>query len=268
MRHPMEEYLSGARLYGDDFGPDEIAAWYESEREGYAGIVEARDDEYAYTYHAINSVFGFDHIVLPAGAHALGLGSAYCEEFRPVLDRLASITALEPAESFESSELDGVPIEYVPPAADGTIPFDDDHFDLVTSLGVLHHVPNVSYVLSECHRCLKPGGTMLIREPIVAMGDWRQPRSGLTRNERGIPIDLFREIVSHCGFVVKKKSLHDFGPYLRVAAKFGNSPHASRLGTRLDWLLCQLTRFNLRYQRTSLIEKLGPSSLLLVLEKR
>ena len=38
----MRPYASGERLRGDDFGPDEIRAWFEQEVEGYAEIVNAR----------------------------------------------------------------------------------------------------------------------------------------------------------------------------------------------------------------------------------
>lgn len=58
-------YLSGARLYGDDFGLEEIRLWFEDEQEGYANL-GARDlDETAYEYHALNVFHGFRH--LPAG---------------------------------------------------------------------------------------------------------------------------------------------------------------------------------------------------------
>lgn len=32
------DYLNGHRLYGDDFAPEQIAAWFEQECEGYAGL--------------------------------------------------------------------------------------------------------------------------------------------------------------------------------------------------------------------------------------
>lgn len=45
--------------------------------------------------------------------------------------------------------------------ADATaIPFPDNHFDVVHSFGVLHHIPDVDRVLAEIHRVLKPGGIL------------------------------------------------------------------------------------------------------------
>jgi ubiquinone/menaquinone biosynthesis C-methylase UbiE len=53
----------------------------------------------------------------------------------------------------------------VKPSTDGALPFPDASFDLVTCLGVLHHIPKVSFALCELYRCLTPGGFALVREP-------------------------------------------------------------------------------------------------------
>ncbi|MFP5387386.1 MAG: bifunctional 2-polyprenyl-6-hydroxyphenol methylase/3-demethylubiquinol 3-O-methyltransferase UbiG [Bacteriovoracia bacterium] len=41
------------------------------------------------------------------------------------------------------------------------IPFEDSSFDIVTCVDVLEHVPDLTKVLSEIHRVLRPGGTFL-----------------------------------------------------------------------------------------------------------
>jgi ubiquinone/menaquinone biosynthesis C-methylase UbiE len=43
-----------------------------------------------------------------------------------------------------------------------SLPYPDQHFDFVLSNGVLHHTPSIPRGLSEMHRVLRPGGTMLI----------------------------------------------------------------------------------------------------------
>ena len=43
-----------------------------------------------------------------------------------------------------------------------TLPFRDATFDLVFSHGVVHHVPDTEAAISEFHRVLKPGGTVLV----------------------------------------------------------------------------------------------------------
>jgi ubiquinone/menaquinone biosynthesis C-methylase UbiE len=42
------------------------------------------------------------------------------------------------------------------------IPFPDDSFDLVYSLGVLHHVPNTQMAIQECFHKTKKGGSFLV----------------------------------------------------------------------------------------------------------
>ncbi len=43
-----------------------------------------------------------------------------------------------------------------------SLPFEDESFDFVYSLGVLHHVPNTAKAISEVHRVLKKGGRCYI----------------------------------------------------------------------------------------------------------
>ena len=42
------------------------------------------------------------------------------------------------------------------------LPYPSEYFDLVSSMGVLHHVPNTVRALSEIHRVLKPEGHTLL----------------------------------------------------------------------------------------------------------
>jgi ubiquinone/menaquinone biosynthesis C-methylase UbiE len=56
-------------------------------------------------------------------------------------------------------DLEGYPVDLH--KADATaLPFPDNYFDCVYSFGVLHHIPDVSRVLAEIHRVLKPGGML------------------------------------------------------------------------------------------------------------
>lgn len=59
---------------------------------------------------------------------------------------------------FELMELDG---NFK--TTDGeTLSFPDDYFDIVCSMGVLHHIENPSPMIDEMRRVLKPGGKMIL----------------------------------------------------------------------------------------------------------
>jgi ubiquinone/menaquinone biosynthesis C-methylase UbiE len=42
------------------------------------------------------------------------------------------------------------------------IDYPDDHFELVTSISVIEHIPEVEKAIAEMYRVLKPGGRLLI----------------------------------------------------------------------------------------------------------
>jgi SAM-dependent methyltransferase len=59
-------------------------------------------------------------------------------------------------------ELRGLPHEDLRQGSVLDLPFEDDHFDLVFSHGVLHHVPDIGRAQREIHRVLRPGGELVI----------------------------------------------------------------------------------------------------------
>src|SRR5690606_17145457 len=117
----------------------------------------------------------------------LALGAASGREYAALQGRVARFVAIEPWRRFWRETIAAAPAEYRSPTLRGTIDLPDGSCDLAGSFGVLHHIPNVAEVLGELARVLEPGGMLLIREPISSLGDFRRPRPGLTRNERGIP---------------------------------------------------------------------------------
>jgi len=42
------------------------------------------------------------------------------------------------------------------------LPYPDNYFDCVTSMGVLHHVPDTEKAVKEIYRVLKPGGRLIV----------------------------------------------------------------------------------------------------------
>lgn len=268
-----EEYLracfAGEKLYGNDFNGEELAHWYADEAEAYANLGAKKREGYNYKYHLINQLNLFEHI--PDQKYfdrALGFGSAYGEEFLPLIKRISNISILDPSGAFPRSNLEGVPLDYCKPNIDGRMDYKDSSFDLVVCCAALHHVANVSLVISEFGRILRGGGYALIREPIVSMGDWRKHRRGLTNRERGIPLPLMRRMIGEAGFIIQKETLAGFPPVRRLGAKVGTSVYRSVFLTRLDVALARAFAFNWRYHARGIWQHLRPTHCSFVTRKK
>lgn len=268
MNDEFSTFLSGKSLYGDDFKIDEINKWFADEAEGYADLGAKEKKQYKYGYHQLNHHHGFKYIDKMLFNEVLGIGSAYGDELKPIANNINRITILDPSNAFSDvKEILGTPCKYIKPNSSGNMPFERNQFDLITCFGVMHHIPNVSHVMGECYRCLNHGGVMLIREPILSMGDWRNPRRGLTKRERGIPLEIMDKIVRNAGFKVKHRSLCNFPLIPKLTNKLGISAYNSYVATMADSLLSQLFSWNIKYHRTKLREKFAPASVYYVLEK-
>jgi SAM-dependent methyltransferase len=263
----IDPYLQGKRLYGDDFSAEQIAKWYADEKEGYAQLGAAEASTYEYGYHALNSYHAFRHLRRQTFPVALGFGSAYGDELLPIISQIGQLTVVDPSDAFARQSVHGVPANYIRPKPDGMLPMPDNTFDLITCLGVLHHIPNVSCVVGEFARTLKPGGRIVLREPIVSMGDWRRPRAGLTKRERGIPLPILRTIIGAAGLAIEHESLCLFPLTMRLARMLDWQLYNSGLVTRLDGLLCAAFARNVNYHPRSALQRLRPTSVFLVLRK-
>jgi SAM-dependent methyltransferase len=264
----MNGFLRGERIYGDDFGIDEIQKWFDDEREGYAELYG--EVSLTYEYEALNRFHGFGRI--PSNGRLcdlLSIGGAYGDELLPATSvATRRIAIVEPSEALRRNDLNGLPVEYAQPQADGKLPFDDDSFDLVTCFGTLHHIPNVTAVLGEMHRCVRAGGLALVREPITSMGDWRSPRVGLTKRERGIPVKLFRAAILKAGFEIKRERLCMFSLSRRLGFLApGGHVYNSPFLVRIDAAVCKAFSWNTRYHRTTIPQKLGPTCIAFLLRK-
>ncbi|MBE7554810.1 MAG: methyltransferase domain-containing protein [Anaerolineales bacterium] len=263
----IQEYLNGKKLYGDDFTPAELKEWFEDELEAYANMGAKDRANYQYPYHVLNYQYGYRFLPDQKFPNILGFGSAYGDELKPILEKIDRITITEPSDVLRNQEINGHPITYVKPNFDGSLPFTDNYFDLITCFGVLHHIANINTVLGEFYRCLKPSGFILIREPIVSMGDWRKTRPGLTRRERGIPLPIFRQMIATIGFRVinEKKCMFSLTSRLRY---FTNSEVYNSKGClAIDQVLCQLFAWNNQYHASNVLAKLRPTSVFYILTK-
>lgn len=267
-KQSLDRYLSGQSLYGDDFSAEDIRRWFEEEKEAYADLGARDRESYHYEYHELNRFHLFRHVAEREFSSALGIGSAYGDEFLPMAEKIEHISILEPSTALSSGgDILGTPSRWIEPSESGDLPFGDASFDLIVSLGALHHIPNVSHVMGECYRALARGGVMLVREPIVSMGDWSRPRHGVTKNERGIPKSVFLQIVKDAGFLIQHRSLCVFPLVPRLGKAVGTDAYNSRLLTLSDSLMSKIFCWNTRYHATSFWQKIRPTALALILSK-
>ena len=266
--------LAGLELYGDNFDQSEIDLWFEDEREGYYNLYGAGSEghkgqtsEDVYEYQALAERHSLRWLPQGTFRHALGIGSAHGAELAPILGRSLQVTVLEPSAAFASKSIDGKPVTYLHPSATGIMPFEDESFDLIVCFSVLHHIPNVSTVIREMYRVLNPGGIALLREPTCSMGDWRQPRIGLTKRERGIPLSVFRSMIADAKFTVQKESRCSFSVLARLQ-RFIKKPIWTRPSVvMVDELLCRLPIWSRAYHAQSIRQKLRPTAVAFVLKK-
>ena len=263
----IERFFSGQALYGDDLSAHGMQAWFEDEKEGYADLGAKDASNYSYGYHALNLQHGYRHLSGQSFKRLLGFGSAYGEELRPLLPAVNHVTIVDPSLAFVRPEVFGTPATYVQPMPDGKLPFADSSFDLMTCFGVLHHIPNVSYVVREMARVLEPSGQMLLREPIVSMGDWRHPRRGLTKHERGIPLQLLRNMLRASGLEVVKETLCMFPTTPRLFGAGKKAAYNSRLAVAVDAAVSSAFTWNLNYHPKTQLQRLRPTSAFYVLRK-
>ncbi len=268
----MEEYFSGKKIYGDNFSLDEIEKWFEQEKEGYANLGSNDFENYFYGYHNLNKIHAFNHLKkVQKFENVLGFGAAWGHEFIPIIDRIENMHILEPSDQLVSKEIYGKKPIYKHPSISGKIDFSDNYFDLITSFGVLHHIPNITFVISEILRVLKPGGYFIMREPITSMGDWTKQRAnGLTKNERGIPVEPFEKLISNLNFQIVSQSycftmITFMQKYLGKLTK--HPIYYYNFYIKFDKILSNILKFNRTYHATKKLQRVAPQLKVWVLKK-
>jgi len=262
----MNEYFEGKKLWGDDFSKEEIEKWYEDEKEGYSGLIE--NSNYSYAYHELNKFHGYTRLKhIKQFPKALSFGGATGDELLPILKKINKITIVEPSKKLRTKEIYGKKINYITPSINGKLKIKSESFDLITCFGVLHHIPNVSFVFRELIRVLKKDGIILIREPIVSMGDWNNPRKGLTKRERGIPLEYFKKIIKENNLEVISEHKVLFPLTRRL--NFGKGEISNfKLIIWMDYILSKIFFWNNKYHAKSFFDKLRPQSIFYVLKKK
>jgi SAM-dependent methyltransferase len=256
-----QAYFSGNKLYGDDFTPEQIVDWYRAEEAGYYEIAQESQDYDGTGWSSVHARNFFRHL---GGSHfgtCLALGSANGDDVSPIATLVDRYVVIEPAEAWWRPQIGGKPAKYVKPAISGSIDLPDESVDLAICFGVLHHIANVSSVITEIARVCRPHAMFLCREPVYSMGDWRKPRKGLTKNERGFPVRWLESTVENAGFSIVRRSCCAFPPLARMAERLGvRRPFASDLYVSIDAMVSWLFMWNMQYHRRSVLRKFAPTS--------
>lgn len=134
-----------------NLGTKEYFEYYDKLRESI------EDLKYSYDLHEYND-FNCKR-VLDVGCGNGYVLSKYAKEGAEVYGIDITPTAIQLCEKrFDYFELKGDFRE----ANAEQLPFEDNYFDCVCSMGVLHHVPNTEKAISEIFRVLKPGGRLIV----------------------------------------------------------------------------------------------------------
>jgi len=102
--------------------------------------------------------------VLNKNCVALDLGCGSGRWTRYVCEKAKFVEAVDPSEAVFSaaSLLKEQKNVRITQAASSDIPFPDNSFDFVFSLGVLHHIPDTGQAMKDCVAKLKQGGCFLV----------------------------------------------------------------------------------------------------------
>jgi SAM-dependent methyltransferase len=98
------------------------------------------------------------------GKYVLDVGCGTGRWSKFLSGKVGALEAIDPSEAVVSaaSLLQNDDNARISQASAGDIPFPDDTFDFVLSLGVLHHIPDTQAAMQNCVDKLKPGGSFLV----------------------------------------------------------------------------------------------------------
>ena len=262
--------FSGEKVYGDDLSLEGIKQWYADEELGYFNLKKGtspEDSDYVYAYAALNEYHAYRYLRDHRFKTALALGCARGDDVEPLAGVVEAYIAIEPAEKWWRPTIGGKPARFVKPSVSGDIPCATGEIDLAISLGVLHHIANVTHVINEIARVCAKDAILVLREPISTMGDWRKPRVGLTKHERGFPLAWLDGRLAAAGFAVVRRRFCMFPLVSLAGRRLGINPYSNNSFVVFDHILCALTRWNYHYHRDNVFKKLGPGSIFYLLRK-
>lgn len=267
----LREHLEGKTLIGNDLSGSDLENWYAEEAKGFFELTHRNNDrnsEYCFELDTIAlNLFHGSYLPKRRFDNCLAIGCADGSDIIALGREIGKVIAIEPSKEWWSTSRQGVAFEYRMPMIDGTVELPDNSVDLVVALGALHHVATVEHVVSEMVRVLKVGGYLIIREPIMSLGDFRTDRVGLTKFERGIPFDLMKKYISSSGGSIRHCVPSSFQAIKKIVKPFGIEAHNHAFLVWLDFVFSRIFMFNARYWRPRLIDKIAPTSMLYVANK-
>lgn len=105
-----------------------------------------------------------DATIINKDTYVLDMGCGSGRFSRYLSSKVGFIEALDPSEAIWAAErlLCGIDNVRMINAAADSIPFADNTFDLVMSIGVLHHIPDTQMAMKNCVAKIKPGGYFFV----------------------------------------------------------------------------------------------------------
>jgi SAM-dependent methyltransferase len=114
------------------------------------------------------------------------------------------------------------------------LPWEDETFDLVLSIGCLHHTGDLTRAVSEVHRVLAPGGIafvmlynahsfrQLVRVPRERLREWRARGNGAERVRAMYDVNSGGDAAPHTDFVSRAEARRLFGAFATVSVESQN----------------------------------------------
>ncbi|MBL8006332.1 MAG: class I SAM-dependent methyltransferase [Ignavibacteria bacterium] len=233
------------KLKGNDYTQEEIKQWYTEEEEWHNQFSDGRNEsgDYWIIYEVFNRKYAVDRFAeLTKEKKVLSFGCAEGSDTAKLYGeygfRLYGIESSEELIRAFRKNFPGSKIEKA--TTEGRINYPEDFFDYIFCFGVLHHIPNVSFVLKEFHRVLKPGGIAIIREPVCWMYSGNVKPDELSPNERGIPVSFFRTEFENLGFDILEIHKSYYKPLMFLLRKSKFLCRFPELMYHTDRLLCSL----------------------------
>lgn len=261
-----DEIRAGEVLAGDALEGEALERWYAQEKEAYYeddADIGKHDPWYAYMRY-VNDRLVFRRLADRESGSILFVGAGDGTEALAFSKSNPGwkLHFVESSDAFKRELSVRFPnAVVVDPDPDGNVPLEAALMDVVCAFCVLHHIANVSRVIGEVHRLLRPGGLFFVREPCSSMGDWRGPRSA-TPNERGISQSLMIRMADRAGFVFEGSPVpivfEPINKALRRTIGFRALPFAALYA--VDRVVSRVLALNDHYWRDTWIKKFGPSS--------